>query len=540
MVLVSYLRIYLGIDFTDEALYSAIPYRFVLGDRPFVDEWNLTQASALFTFPLFYLFSLFSPDGEWWMLFARHLGFFLSVVVAGVLYRTFASVMAPRALMIACTAAIAFVPYGLLGIGYNALGSAFFTLGICAGWNRERKADRSIWLAGVCHGVAVCAYPTLILACLVYAACFATRRSPIRLIGMYVLGGLSTLVGVAVLYRLDPRALWDSIRYVSEAGANSEHDWGMQKLWVLAVDFWNALRSKGLLAFHLSFWAWAVFYKKRRVVAHLVLLLPFTFFYCNRAVLGGDGVMGFLRYFAFLAPFAFVLLPTKSRSWPLLVRVWLPVIAAGCVMAWSSNMKLEAFAVPILPAVFVALFYLGEFFDRADGRREVLAGLVVLVVLYSRLTVYMDDPLRHLRERIPQGVYRGLFTTALKKSYLESITQDVRLFGAGATSIVFQPHFPAGYLLSKLRPAAPSVWGSCPTALSDKCREYFATRAGERAIVVTMQKLVYATDRYYSVRPDPAPLLWGDRQVRELHRTPNYIFYETLPKAINVSPRSVR
>jgi hypothetical protein len=41
-----YWRLYCGIDFTDESFYVAVPYRLVLGARPFVDEISVTQQTA--------------------------------------------------------------------------------------------------------------------------------------------------------------------------------------------------------------------------------------------------------------------------------------------------------------------------------------------------------------------------------------------------------------------------------------------------------------------------------------------------------------
>ena len=37
VIIAAYWRLYYSVEFTDEAFYVAIPYRFVLGDRPFID-----------------------------------------------------------------------------------------------------------------------------------------------------------------------------------------------------------------------------------------------------------------------------------------------------------------------------------------------------------------------------------------------------------------------------------------------------------------------------------------------------------------------
>ena len=45
-------RIHFGVDFTDESFYVAMALRFARGDRPFVDEVNLTQTASWLAHPL--------------------------------------------------------------------------------------------------------------------------------------------------------------------------------------------------------------------------------------------------------------------------------------------------------------------------------------------------------------------------------------------------------------------------------------------------------------------------------------------------------
>src|SRR5207253_156921 len=44
-------RVHYGVDFTDEAFYLVMPLRFVLGDRPFVDELNVAQTAGVVAWP---------------------------------------------------------------------------------------------------------------------------------------------------------------------------------------------------------------------------------------------------------------------------------------------------------------------------------------------------------------------------------------------------------------------------------------------------------------------------------------------------------
>ena len=45
-------RLFLGIDLNDEGFYVAVPYRFALGARPFVDEMNILQTAAVLRLPV--------------------------------------------------------------------------------------------------------------------------------------------------------------------------------------------------------------------------------------------------------------------------------------------------------------------------------------------------------------------------------------------------------------------------------------------------------------------------------------------------------
>jgi hypothetical protein len=71
----TYVRMYFGADFTDQAYYVAVPYRFVLGARPFIDETTPSQQSAgLLGYPFIWAYhALFGVSGI--ILFARHLHF---------------------------------------------------------------------------------------------------------------------------------------------------------------------------------------------------------------------------------------------------------------------------------------------------------------------------------------------------------------------------------------------------------------------------------------------------------------------------------
>ena len=51
-------RLHRGADLVDEAYFVLVPWRWTLGDRPFVDEQNLSQSAGLLAYPFVKLFAL--------------------------------------------------------------------------------------------------------------------------------------------------------------------------------------------------------------------------------------------------------------------------------------------------------------------------------------------------------------------------------------------------------------------------------------------------------------------------------------------------
>ena len=57
-------RLHRGADLVDEAYFVLVPWRWTLGDRPFVDEQNLSQSAGLLAYPFVKLFALVRRAGR--------------------------------------------------------------------------------------------------------------------------------------------------------------------------------------------------------------------------------------------------------------------------------------------------------------------------------------------------------------------------------------------------------------------------------------------------------------------------------------------
>jgi hypothetical protein len=76
-------RLFLGVDLQIESFSIVVPWRWALGDTPFVNEQNLSQISGLLAYPFVKLFGVVSGyDVTGLVLYTRHLYLLMMLAVA--------------------------------------------------------------------------------------------------------------------------------------------------------------------------------------------------------------------------------------------------------------------------------------------------------------------------------------------------------------------------------------------------------------------------------------------------------------------------
>ena len=125
VVALTYVRLYFGVDFTDESFYTACPIpirpRSPPADRR--DEHRAADTGSA-PYPFIALWeSLIGLDGI--VLYARHLHLFFSGAVALALFFALRRILDDRSLgAVLAGAAIAYVPFGIHGLSYNVFAAA--------------------------------------------------------------------------------------------------------------------------------------------------------------------------------------------------------------------------------------------------------------------------------------------------------------------------------------------------------------------------------------------------------------------------------
>lgn len=109
-----------GLGIYDESFYLTIPYRMCHGDKLFLNEWHVSQLSALLQYPLMKLYLLVHPSTDGIILAFRRI--YIAVNFAGgiLAYRRLRKYGAGAA--VAVLLYLLYAPYNIMALSYNSLG----------------------------------------------------------------------------------------------------------------------------------------------------------------------------------------------------------------------------------------------------------------------------------------------------------------------------------------------------------------------------------------------------------------------------------
>jgi hypothetical protein len=464
----AYVRLYFGADLTDEAYYAAVPYRLVLGARPFVDETTPSdQTTALLAYPFLWVYhAFFGLTGL--VLFTRHLHFFLCLGIAACVYAGLRSVTRTRTeALLPALVAVAFVPFNLPDLSYNTLGAGFFAAGsFLAVRFLATGSVPAAAAAGLAHGLAVFAYPpfaagVLVEGCVVLLAERGKRR---RATVSYMAAALAPCAALVFVFA---DAGFGNVRVVFEnARRFGDQGGGIAKIdTILGAVAAAPLRAPiGLLAMVVTLLVWR---RRPRIAAVLLAAVPLLLI----PITDATGLYGSLRYVSILGLLAlplFLMMRQDPTVRLVFGAVWPAAFVNGLASAWSSNNGALSFGLGFMPAAIAAMVFISRALARdltavEEPRRPQVAALlsagplIVLVVLQFAAT-YRDRGFGHLDARVSSGAYAGLYTTPARRRFITDMTRDLARLAPNTCSTLFYDDFPAGYLLTKSRPYTNAVW----------------------------------------------------------------------------------
>jgi len=536
-----YLRLFFAVDFVDESFYVALPYAFELGHRPIVDELGTHQLGGLLLRPFVSLHLAIVGSSNGLVLCVRHLYFAFSLgsalLARGFLGRIFGSAVGS----LAGAVSVAYVPFLIPSISYNTiayLGLLSGSLQLASGCQPRGRNIR------LCSGTALLAaatfaYPPMLLAAVTALACATwalwiesdreSRRHAVLAIGLT--GAACLGVALATLVLLGAPGELERILELNRA--LGKQGGGSEKLRALVRE--ATLERSYLLA-----------------LAALVVTIAVCFRrISNRWLLGAIAVAAgpallvldslYVRFNQPYTTSSFVFsaiglsaLPAvldlrraiPHHHWRALIVVTVPALVASASILWASANGMRNAALGLLPATLVAIACLshavagraraGSGSERGGQSPNRLAAQAPIFLLVSSLLgflgsqmwthSYNDAPAWTLRARVGDGPWTGILTEPTRRSFIETLAADLRGARGESSTIIFLDYFPAGYLMTDLKPQTPSLW-TFPAVRglwgSEASREFYARELKDRGALPDLVVRIYCFPMTHGVMTIP-------------------------------------
>ena len=472
-------RLSLGVDLTDEGFTVAVPYRFALGARPFVDEMNILQTAGFFSFPFVKLY-VWLRGATGIVLFMRHLYLAWTVLVAAVAFVGLRRVARWEHALLACALCSTLVIATMSDLSYNTLAAGLLVIAMGLGARALVAPGGVRWLAGAgaAQALAVLAYPSLVVVLPVTAACLVVAARGRRRLALraFAAGALATLAAEALLLASF------GVSNVLRCERYQVSDWhrlngsaGPAKVWSV-IDGAFAHLALYPLVVALALVVWLAY--RRFPLARLALvltplaLLPFG----EQIVSGGDG---FAVIYGLAAPLFYLFVPAERRAVATTLLVWgyLPSLCAGLVTGYTSAAGWLQMDVGLLPAIVVSGVYLALALVPRDGepalvRRTLpylalacLSGMLAVTLHYDYQFLPRAVPYSQLTVTLHGGPYDGIRATPGRAAYLEGLRADLPRVARPSDRLLIFYQAPAFYLFWPHRVATNSVWISSAKGL---------------------------------------------------------------------------
>lgn len=497
-------RLFLGVDLQDESYYVLVPWRWALGDRPFVNEENLTQIGGLLEYPFVKLFGLLRDyDVTGLILYTRHLYLLLMIAVAVVVFLTVRGLVRCELAVLVASVYVTFIFWETPQLSYNTMGAAFLTLGSALGLWVVLEDRGRVWAfaSGAAFGVAVVAYPTLLFIVPFYAVflAFALGRRAVamvaelafaeppewkglptglaawRALSLWVLGGAAVLLPTSlVILSFGLKNLRRCWAYTMDVAQSLDQLGGAAKAYDVALGFWRFYWSRPyfIVAALLVFLAYRRWPRLGRVL--LAALPPVLWLAGQRALLDAAG---FVLVYAVLAPYLFLFVPGAKREAgaKVLLWVWAPAMIAGAMTAFTSAAGYLSAAVGFTPALLASGVFLAWSLETTTVSGTgpagspsrvrlpwlalaVLTAIVAVTVVFQFQFQQREMPYRELTSRVDSGPWWGIKVTPERRRLLDGFAADLRAQSRPDDELLVFYQAPGYYLYWRGAIAASSYW----------------------------------------------------------------------------------
>lgn len=540
------LRLPFGAATTDETFYSAMPYGFLLGNKPYQDELAFHQNAGILLMPFFRVYmALFGSEGI--LLFNRWL-YVAAIAVCSVLaFRLVRRLVNASAGAWVAALVVTFSYFNLFALSYNTIGALGLFGGIVLSTHAllERPVPHLVaaWLFFVAGAFS---YPTFALIAVPHSALVVVRlrgrvsreefKRCLLTVGACSLASL--VLAAAFLAWVTPAGVKRAIEFSRAMGYGKNSLVGLESL--LASSIW--LQRYHLLAYAALLALWPLALKRFRGAAFAVGMLGPVLLLLIYSSTGEALTVTRAALFWTACPVLTPVCVALAWGYPhrrlLLEQLWAPGLLSLVIVSFTSANGSYGAPLGALPALVAGMVGLSALLsgDAATGRSTdaqapapdadaqpmgrrthaagagewVFAGFAAALLatqVHSMFaSVYDFDPrFSSSTTRIKHGPYRGARTTEENARMLEGIDSDLKKLEDPSKTIAAFDEFNVVYLSTRMRPRVFShwsVWVFEPEYGAKITRETYAEPANQPDFLVLVPSRLRKTDVFLRYTPN--------------------------------------
>jgi hypothetical protein len=504
-IILTWTRLFVGMDLQDESFYVLVPWRWALGDTPFLQEQNPAQIPGLLMYPFAKLFAVVRAyDVTGYVLYMRHLYLLLMIAVAVAVFLLLRRLVRWELGALIATVYVTYIFWATPQLSYNTIALSFLTLGAVFGaWVVLLGKGRRFALAsGAAFGIAVAAYPSLLFVMPFFAIFLAfalgrravamlaegallhppdpegppTGRAAWHALSAWVLGGALVLVPLGlVLLSFGVSNLVGSWRFTLSGANLGRQLGGSSKAISVAQDLWGFIMWRPYLLVAVLL-VYLVFRHWPRAGRALLAGLPVALWLAAERPMVWSS--GFVQIFVYLSPYLYLFIPRERRALGarLLLWVWAPAIIAGAMTAYTSAAGYVQSAVGLAPALFVSGLFLAWALEavgrpatappasasRASGlpwlALAVLIAIVGVTVAVQFQHLQRDVGYAQLTSRFTSGPWWGIKVTPERRRLMDTFAADLRHQALPGDKLLVMYNGAGYYLYWRGEIAANTYW----------------------------------------------------------------------------------
>lgn len=514
--LIAYIRIYFGIDFTDESYYVGMSYLFKMGQSPFVDEILPHQTTALLLVPFVHIFHFFSSENTGIMLYFRHIFFAFHCVFSYFIYVQFKKKFSIKTACLAALIFLLYTPFSIYLLNYNSVGSVFFAFVLYL-MTFEQLNTKNIIFLSFCSGICTLTYPSFSIP--LFAVFAAYLINPKNITKNKIKLCISLLFFAFAFFIFISSFGIQNIQNFLEINS-SVNIWGggSDKLSHLLEQFMTRPWIY-LLAIVFSIVAMSRFIPWGNLVAYLVCANLLVYFYFSPKSFYTDLILPFFLVCASLC-LSYVEWVDKELK-KQAVFFFLVGLTSGLITAYTSANGLINFGIGAYAAL---LFFIGLIYHLLEKRNLKYASLFFSIAIFTPLLWYCffisyrdTSPLRMRATISDPSPFWGITTWEGKKTLHDSLNTAIHNvldnYKSDQSATVFFYDFPAGYLFTQIKARTNATWLMPFSTLPVKSQTYsdyftkkglpttaffFVWRNLQPNFVIDYEPIVYENDPLHS------------------------------------------